>query len=331
LTAAISSEEATMPAGASTPRLALDPTASVLAGFLREGPGSNPVAIVLALLVAAGLGALHALEPGHGKTLVGGYLVGSRGTPRHALLLGLTVTATHTLGVYLLGLVTLVAAQYVLPERLYPVLGMLSGLLLVAVGISLARARLREAFPNGERGRRKPRIQVIVHHHGQGHGHVHAHGEQPHHHEHGHQHKHEAAMLSHHRPESIPHSHGSRVHTHEVPGADGVPITMRSLLALGVSGGLLPCPSALVVLLAAVSFQNVGLGLALVAAFSAGLAAVLTGLGLAIVYGGRLVTRTPWAGRAAQWPLVRAVPALSAIAITVAGLAIAAQAARAFA
>jgi nickel/cobalt transporter (NicO) family protein len=311
-------------------RLALDPTASVLSGFLRQGTGPGPLAVVLALVVAALLGALHALEPGHGKTLVGGYLVGARGTPRHALLLGLTVTATHTIGVYALGLVTLVAAQYVLPERLYPILGVISGLLLVGVGVSLARTRFREAFATGNDAHAHhdhPHDEGHAHSHDHDHDHLHPHGhELLSHHEHVHDHEEHG-----HLPTVIRHSHGGHEHTHGVPGGDGTPITMRSLLALGISGGLLPCPSALVVLLAAVSFQNVGLGLALVAAFSAGLAAVLTGLGLAIVYGGRLVRRTSWAGQVGQWPVVRAMPALSALAITVAGLAIAAQAARAFA
>src|SRR6202166_3948298 len=81
-----------------------------------------------AAMIAAGLGALHALEPGHGKTIVAAYLVGSRGTPRHAVLLGLIVTAAHTAGVYLLGAITLYASRYIVPERLYPWLGVISGI-----------------------------------------------------------------------------------------------------------------------------------------------------------------------------------------------------------
>src|SRR5205807_10467114 len=91
----------------------------------------------LALAAAVRLGALHALEPGHGKTVVAAYLVGTRGTPRHALYLGLIVTATHTAGVYLLGAVTLFASRYVVPEHLYPWLGVLSGLLIAGVGCAL--------------------------------------------------------------------------------------------------------------------------------------------------------------------------------------------------
>ena len=81
-----------------------------------------------AAFIAAGLGAFHALEPGHGKTIVAAYLVGSRGTARHAVFLGIIVTAAHTAGVYLLGAVTLYASKYIVPEQLYPWLGVISGI-----------------------------------------------------------------------------------------------------------------------------------------------------------------------------------------------------------
>jgi ABC-type nickel/cobalt efflux system permease component RcnA len=309
------------PAGA--PRLAIDPAADHLAAFLRGGGSpSNPLSLLLALAVAAAFGALHALGPGHGKTVVGAYLVGSRGTARHAALLGLTVTLTHTAGVYALGLVTLLAAQYVLPEQLFPVLGVVSGLLVVAIGLSLVRARLagllgsRAAHAHGH-------SDGPGHHHLHGPGRGHSHGQgRDHAHEHADDHGHD------HAAPGQAHRHGGSSHSHLPPGGDGERVTLKSLLALGVSGGLLPCPSALVVLLAAVSFHNVALGMALVAAFSLGLAAVLTGIGLALVYGGRLLHRSPLAGRLGGSPLARAVPALSALAITAAGLAITLQAAQ---
>jgi len=260
---------------AGLPRFAIDTSADVLSALLRNGP-VDLGALVATVLVAMLLGALHALGPGHGKAMVAAYLVGSRGTPSQAVVLGATVTATHTIGVYLLGAVTLVAAQYVLPERLYPALGVLSGLLVVAIGLSLLRARLR-----GLRRTGPPE-----------HAHDHEHGEGPGQHRH-----------------------------------DG-PVGMRSLLALGVSGGLLPCPTALVVLLAAVSFHNVPLGMLLVAAFSVGLAAVLTAIGLAFVLGQRALRRRQLLARAAGSAVARALPALSAAAITVAGAVIAIGAAR---
>ena len=240
----------------------------------------TPGLIVTSLLVAACLGALHALSPGHGKTIVGAYLVGARGKARHALFLGLVVTATHTLGVYLLGLATLMASHYVVPERLFPWISMVSGLLVVSIGASLVRTRLRAALDD------------------------HAHDHHHHHeHDHGHGHTHE-------------HAHG---HSHLPP--EGTPVGLRSLLALGISGGLLPCPSALVVMLGAIALGRVGFGLLLIVAFSTGLAAVLTAVGLVLVYARQLFDRLPMEG----W-LARYVPVASALVISIAGLAILAQA-----
>src|SRR4029079_1050 len=102
--------------------------------------------ILSALLAAVLLGAFHALTPGHGKTIVGAYLVGTRGTWKHAAFLGLVVTATHTAGVYLLGAATLAASAWILPERLMPWLSVASGLLVLAVGASLVLQRLETAL-----------------------------------------------------------------------------------------------------------------------------------------------------------------------------------------
>lgn len=314
----------------SRPRLALDPAADYLAGFLRGDGSVGGAGLAVAFLVAVGLGAMHALEPGHGKALVGGYLVGSRGTARQAILLGLTVTATHTIGVYALGAVTLVAAQYVVPERLYPVLGVASGLMVAAIGLSLVRSRLLG------------RPDQHGHDHGgyaDGHGgHSHRHGHPSHSpsdHSHGHGddlhgpggYSHTYGDHSHHH-EDHPHEHRAHSYSNGLlqTGGGGRP-GGRSLLTLGISGGLLPCPSALVVLLAAVSFQNVPLGMGLVAAFSVGLAGVLTAVGLLVVYGGRVLSRSGFAHQVGRSAPAQALPALSAAGITLAGLAIAAQAA----
>src|SRR5206468_4362428 len=105
-------------------------------------------AFLLALVIAFGFGAGHALSPGHGKTVVAAYLVGSRGTPAHAALLGVTVTVSHTIGVFLLGLVVLFASDYILPEKLYPWLGFSSGFLIAVLGIVLFVQR-RRAFGQG--------------------------------------------------------------------------------------------------------------------------------------------------------------------------------------
>lgn len=262
---------------ANAPRFAIDASADRLSSFLRSG-NTDPGALLAALVVAMILGALHALGPGHGKAMVGAYLVGSRGTPSQAVVLGLTVTVTHTLGVYALGAVTLVAAQYVLPEKLYPVLGAISGVLVVLIGASLLRARWSAL--------RTSSGETHTHEH-------HAHGD------------------------------GPGEHRHDQP------VGLRGLLALGISGGLLPCPTALVVLLAAVSFHNIALGMVLVAAFSVGLAGILTGIGLAFVWGPRLAKgRLRLPARAGI--IARVLPTLSAGAIVVAGLVIAVGAARGF-
>ncbi len=245
----------------------------------------TPGLAALGLLIATALGAAHALSPGHGKTVVGAYLVGTRGTPRHALFLGVTVTLTHTLGVFALGLVTLFASSYVLPERLFPVLSFVSGAIVVAVGASLFIRRLGVATGWWEAA-----------------------------------HSHEGMVTADDGSGTDPamyHSHGGVAHSHLPPGADGGAVTWRNLLALGISGGILPCPSALVVLLAAVALHRVAYGLLLVLAFSMGLAATLTVVGLVFVYAARLLKRPSRFGRLAQ-----VVPVFSSLVITLLGAGI---------
>ena len=103
--------------------------------------------LLLLLLAAFGWGAVHALSPGHGKAMVAAYLVGTRGRPRHAFALGAIVTVTHTAGVFALGAITLALSQYVLPETLYPWLNLISGLLVVVIGVSVLRSHLRRRQP----------------------------------------------------------------------------------------------------------------------------------------------------------------------------------------
>jgi ABC-type nickel/cobalt efflux system permease component RcnA len=205
--------------------------------------------ILVALAVAAGLGAFHALEPGHGKTLVAAYLVGARGTMKHAFLLGLIVTAAHTAGVYLLGGITLYASQYIVPDRLYPWLGVVSGVMITVLGLALLLRRYQW----------RDKLNSEHHHHGHHHNHSHP---LDHHHHHDHHH----------------HDHNRQV-------------SLRELLTLGISGGIVPCPAALVVLLSAVSMQRIGFGLLLIVAFSVGLAAVLISIGMLMVYARQFMSR----------------------------------------
>ena len=116
-------------------------------------PSFSPVSVVgltlpvvaLALLAAMALGAAHAVSPGHGKTIMAAYLVGTKGTAMHALFLGLTVTVSHTLGVLGLGLVAIYASQKLAPESLYPWLGLISGAIILAIGGWLLFGRMRGA------------------------------------------------------------------------------------------------------------------------------------------------------------------------------------------
>ena len=291
---------------ASLTRAARMPGQEDMLAMLRTGDLSASF-LAGTLLAAMIWGAGHALTPGHGKAIVGAYLVGARSTPWHAVYLGLTVTLTHTLGVFALGLVALFASHYVLPEQLYPWLAALSGLIVVAMGLYMLGQRLgpvisgRSAHHHHEHGH-----HAVDHHHSHSHDHDndHVHG---HHHIHNH-HDHDHHSDSHHS-----HSHGHG-HSHLPPGANGSPVTWRSLLLLGISGGLLPCPSALVLLLAAVSMNRAGFGMALVVAFSFGLAAVLTVVGLLFVKGSAVIQRVP---RFTAWQ--RYLPVASALVITVLG------------
>jgi nickel/cobalt exporter len=257
--------------------------------------------LCLALAGAVGLGAFHALEPGHGKTVVAAYLVGTRGTARHALYLGLIVTATHTAGVYLLGVVTLYASRYVVPERLYPWLGVLSGLIIAGVGYALFLQR----YTRGE--------ATHTHGHTQAHGHTraHTHG---HAHTHNHSHHHDLA-----HDQAHVHAHGAYHHHHPQPGET---VSFRELLALGVTGGIVPCPAALVVLLSAIALQRIGFGLLLIIAFSVGLATVLIAMGLLMVYARRFMVRFQGEGLL----ITRWLPLTSAATITVIGMAMVMQA-----
>ncbi|MCB9148736.1 MAG: sulfite exporter TauE/SafE family protein [Caldilineaceae bacterium] len=281
-------------------------------------PNLGPWTLLVALLAAFGWGAAHALSPGHGKTIVGAYLVGSRGTAKHALFLGLTTTITHTAGVFALGLITLFASRYILPETLFPWLSLLSGLMVVGIGLTLAWNWLR----------RLPSEHVHAHQdlshahdHEDGHGHAHDH-EDGHGHEHDHHHEVHAHDHEHHHAPSDLHTHdGIHYHSHAVPGEDGSPVTWRSLLALGVSGGLLPCPSALVVMLGAIALERIAFGLVLIVAFSLGLAGVLTAFGLALVYAGKYFAKLPESGR-----LLKLMPVASSLFITAVGAGIVWQA-----
>ena len=245
--------------------------------------------LALSLLIAFAFGAQHAFGPGHGKTMVAAYLVGSRGTAKHAVALGATVTLTHTSTVYLLGFATLLAASWLSPEKVYLWMGVAAGVMVIAFGAGLLVSRSLNY--------RTARRVAGSHRHGLF-GKTHSHA--PHEHEHR-----EAAEAA----------------------APVSRVTWRSLVSLGVLGGLLPCPSAVVVMVAAISQGQVLLGMLLIVAFSLGLAGVLMALGISLVVGRRVTRR----GRGFfERPLVQrgfaAMPVVSALVVTLVGVGLTVQA-----
>ncbi|MBV9304382.1 MAG: sulfite exporter TauE/SafE family protein [Acidobacteriaceae bacterium] len=251
--------------------------------------------VFIGIAVAFGLGAMHALSPGHGKTIVAAYLVGSRGTIRHAVFLGSTVTLTHTVSVFLLGIGVLCFERYIVPDRIIPWLGALSGLSIVVIGLWLLYQRAKVLV-----------ARHSEHGHARNHPHSHSH---PHAHDHSHDHHHDHDHANH----AHTHDHGDRPHTHVVPEK----VSLASLIALGVSGGLVPCPSALVLMLSAIALGHAGLGLALLVGFSLGLALVLMGIGILVIHAKNLIPNRP---AVIAHPFFRLVPVLSAALVLCLGL-----------
>lgn len=232
-------------------------------------PDRTPLFMLLTILAAFGLGALHAIEPGHGKALLAFTLVGARATAKQALILACSLTVAHTAGVLLLGIVLFFAAGFV-SENIYPWITLLSGIVIVVIG-----ARMLARYVRTRR--------VLVHEH------VHEHAGA---HPHGHDHSHEAGE-----------SHG---HSHAIQGS--APLQFRTAVWAAMSGGIAPCPAAIVVLLAALRLHQVGYGLLLIVIFSFGLAAVLSSLGIGVVHGAAWLSRRSGFARVAQFgPLVTAV------------------------
>ncbi len=292
---------------------------------------------LLAFAIAVGLGALHALSPGHGKTVMAAYLVGQRGTVRQAAVIGLTVTATHTLGVVALG-IALTVSTAVAPERVIPWLSVASGLLLAVIGVFLLRRATRAL--------RAARSARPAHshddHHEHGHDHPHPHGDHEHgEHEHGehehdhvaghdHPHPHVPAVSAAQAPVALAvddgwHEHGGSRHRHAPIDVDR-PLHWRGLVALGFAGGLVPSPSALVVLLGAIALGRAWFGLVLVLGFGAGMAATLVAAGLLLERGRRLIDRrSARLGREGRRlpTLLRVLPVLTAVVVVVVGATLA--------
>ncbi|WP_110514222.1 nickel/cobalt transporter [Herpetosiphon llansteffanensis] len=237
------------------------PSSSLVA---RLQTGDNSFGLIAATLgLAFGFGAAHALQPGHGKTLVAAYLVGSRGTIRQATMLGAIVTLTHTASVFALGGLMLLFSAWVTPERFVPILTLISGVLVAGLGVRMLWERV-QALRSGNQG----------------------------------------------------HAHGGLFHSHADGAAGHSHVSNRKLLGLGISGGLVPCPEALVIMIVAATLGRIGLGFAMIIAFSAGLAAVLIGIGIVLVtLGSRLIKLSQPEARWVRW-----LPIASAGVVTLLGI-----------
>ncbi|MFC1576831.1 nickel/cobalt transporter [Candidatus Omnitrophota bacterium] len=227
------------------------PESDRLSGMLRQDkPG--PLFILGALLIALSMGAAHALSPGHGKAIVTAYLVGEKGRVRDAIVLGVVVTLAHVSTIIILGFVILFLSEHVIPQQLYPWVGVSSGALIVLVGFWMLARRAMAAEK---------------------------HAQNPEHRDHG--------------------------HAHVYPTTKNA--SLPGLLTLGISGGIIPCPLALVVLLTAVSIHRIVLGLGLLFAFSVGLALTLVLIGIVAVKASGFIIKYR---QEAAW--VRIIPVLSA-------------------
>jgi len=304
--AAIRAEQAAAPPGeAPLPRIPAPAGAvpggvgSEISSLLQTRDLTAPI-VIASLLTAMGLGAAHALTPGHGKTVMAAYLVGTRGTAPQAVALGLTVTIAHTAGVLLLALIVLSVSR-VTPEVFNHAAGIVSGLLVVSIGSWLF---LRQGFPV-----LRARLAPADRRHPAAYDDPGARHDPAAHHDHD-------------RHESEIYGHGGVEHRHD--SSAGEPLTWRSLFALGLFGGLVPSINALIILLATLATGRAAYGVVLVVAFGAGMAIVLGGTGLGLVYASRWMARSPSASPLGR--IARLAPAITSIVIIVVGVLITGQA-----
>ncbi len=253
-------------------------------------PQLTPLVGAAAIGLSILLGASHAALPGHGKTLIAAYLAGRAGSRRDAFVVGFTVTVTHTGGVLILGLAISALSAFA-PEAILRWLGVASGLLIFAIGVGLLVSAVRRRAALALVDDRVPALAAVEH----GHGHGHAHG----------------------------HGHG---HGHGLGGPErGERFGRRGLIGMGVASGLVPSPTALVVLVAAISLGRTWFGVGLVLAYGLGMAGVLTAVGLllVIVRDRIAVSRLAEPGRVVLSRIASALPVATAVIVIVIGLALA--------
>jgi ABC-type nickel/cobalt efflux system permease component RcnA len=251
--------------------------------LIRQGAGN----VWLFIPSAIALGALHGLEPGHSKTMMAAFIVAVRGTVTQAVLLGLSATASHTAVVWLLAMVGLYLGGHMDAERIEPWFQLLSAVLIVAVALWMGWRTWRDTHPQAARGH---------HHHGHGHEHSHGHG-----HGHAHDDHHHHADIGHaHAPAkpALPAQDGPPLDAHARAHAEDIErrftnrtVTTGQVVLFGLTGGLVPCPASLTVLLLCLQLKQYTLGLGLVLCFSIGLALTLVASGVIAAWGMHHATR----------------------------------------
>ncbi|MCK6470928.1 MAG: nickel/cobalt efflux protein RcnA [Planctomycetes bacterium] len=286
------------------------------------------------------LGALHALEPGHAKTLTAAYLIGIKGTKWDAIVLGLSVAITHSIVVILLSVMGVLIGRETFTDHAMYWLQIISGVVVIGLGSWMLVRRLRRGRSFGmalagapvehAHGHDHDHHQDHGHDHAQGHGHSHDHShshghahdhEHPHDHGHthenghGHEHAHDLAQVLDHS--ELSDDEHARAHAADLPdyARRGERPTLGQIIAFGAAGGMIPCPASVTVMLLALSVSQAGMGLFLVLGFSAGLAITLVLVGLAVVAG---LSRLATGGRFV-W-VTRQAPAISAGMVILSGV-----------
>ncbi len=229
----------------------------------------NTIIIISGLLLAFFVGALHALAPGHGKTIIAAYLVGSKGTVWHAVFLGIIVTVTHTFSVIILGLIVLFSSSYIVPEKIYPWLSFFSAMLVTGMGIWLFLRSYKNSLLAPYAGK-----EVLQH-------------------SHHHLHKHD-----------------------EINQKSDKKIRLWDLFTLGIAGGIIPCPDAIVILLIGVAMNRILYGIIIILAFGLGLAVVLITIGILVISTRSFIQK--FTGR--DNLILYRLPMVSAIIIIIIGL-----------
>ena len=264
-------------------------------------------------LGAIALGALHSFEPGHGKTVIAAYMIGTRGRTIDGIILGLIVTFTHTFSVIILGIIAQMMAQSYTEAQLHAWMGLASSILILSVGLWMLKQRL-----SGHTGHTHFHLFGKGHHHHHGHDH-HSHSHD-HDHSHGHDHSHDHddhshGHHSHDHSHSHDHDHGHRHGGKEASAGDPAErYNMTNLLLLGISGGLVPCPAGIATLLAAIAAGKVAKGVTLTLFFSLGMGLVMMTIGVVLAGAGKLTGKIT-----ENMELSRRLGILSAIIITVLG------------